>query len=72
MISEDRSIRTNRGKARINRAGIGYWWSIVGHFGPGVNGWRPTKKGAIKKARKVKARLEEHSRQYHNPDWLID
>lgn len=68
---------SNRGKIRINKSKIGniktgYWWSIVGLFGPGVVGWRLTKNGAINAARKAKAKYEERSRQYENPDWLIE
>jgi len=62
----------NRGKIRINRVGIGYWWSIVGHFGPGANGWRLTKNGAIKAGRRFKARDAEAHRRYYNPDLLVD
>ena len=68
---------TNKGKIRINKSKIGnittgYWWSVVGYFGPATGGWRPTKEGAIKAGRKFKSKYEERTRKYNEPDWLVD
>lgn len=63
---------SNRGKIKINKAAIGYWWSVVGHFGPATQGWRLTQDGAIKAGRRFKKRYERSVQRYNNPDLLVD